>query len=68
MTTPSGRISNEPEEREKEREREREKMPFMVATYFCQQPIAAHALRSDQNEHDLKKHITNFTLCKLRLK
>ena len=33
MTTPSGRISNEPEERERERKREREKMPFIVATY-----------------------------------
>ena len=29
MTTPSGRISNEPEERKKERE----KLPFIVATY-----------------------------------
>ena len=34
MTTPSGRISNEPEEREKERKRERENIPFIVATYF----------------------------------
>ena len=33
MTTPSGRISNEPEEREREKERKREKMPFIVATY-----------------------------------
>ena len=30
MTTPSGRISNEPEEREREEEK---KMPFIVATY-----------------------------------
>jgi hypothetical protein len=32
MTIPSGRISNEPEERERRRRR-REKMPFIVATY-----------------------------------
>ena len=31
MTTPSGRISNEPGE--KKRKREEKKMPFIVATY-----------------------------------
>jgi hypothetical protein len=38
--TPSGTISNEPEERE--RRRKREKISFLVAS-FCQQPRAAHA-------------------------
>ena len=33
MTTPSGRISNGPEERERERKKEREKMTFIMATY-----------------------------------
>ena len=34
MTTPSGRISNEPEERrKKERKKKEKKMPFIVATY-----------------------------------
>jgi hypothetical protein len=32
MTTPSGRISNEPEERRKKKEEEK-KMPFIVADY-----------------------------------
>ena len=54
MTTPYGRISNEPGERERERERERKKEREQNAIYsgqlrLCQQPRAAHALRSDQN-------------------
>ena len=51
MTTPSGRISNEPEERKKEREREEEERKNAIYSghlRLCQQPRAAHALRSDQ--------------------
>ena len=45
MATPSGRISNEPEE-----ERRREKNAIYSGHLrLCQQPRAAHALRSDQN-------------------
>ena len=48
-TTPSGRISNEPEE-ERKRERRREKNAIYSGHLrLCQQPRAAHALRSDQN-------------------
>ena len=50
MTTPSGRISNEPEERKKERERERKRKNAIYSGHLrlCQQPRAAHALRLDQ--------------------
>ena len=46
MTTPSGRISNEPEEREKERE----KMPFIVATYVyaSSQGQRMHSARTNE--------------------
>jgi hypothetical protein len=45
-TIPSGRISNEPGER---REEEREKNAIYSGHLrLCQQPRAAHALRSDQ--------------------
>ena len=50
MTTPSGRISNELEREREEREREREKNAIYSGHLrLCQQPRAAHALRSDQN-------------------
>jgi hypothetical protein len=52
MTIPSRRISNEPgrkREREREREREGEKNAIYSGHLrLCQQPRAAHALRSDQ--------------------
>ena len=49
MTTPSGKICNEPEEREKERRRRREKNAIYSGHLrLFQQPRAAHALRSDQ--------------------
>jgi hypothetical protein len=43
MTTPSGRISNEPEERRGEKE----KMPFIVATYV-------YASRQGQRTHSAR--------------
>ena len=44
---PSGRISNEPEEERKKREREKNAI-YSGHLRLCQQPRAAHALRSDQ--------------------
>ena len=50
MKTPSGRISNELERGEKEREKN---AIYSGHLRLCQQPRAAHALRSDQNSaHD----------------
>ena len=51
MTTPSGRISNEPEEEEEEREREEEKMPFIVATYV-------YASSQGQRNHSARTKIS----------
>jgi hypothetical protein len=45
-TTPSVRISNEPEE--EERKKERKNAIYSGHVRLCQQPRAAHALRSDQ--------------------
>ena len=46
-TTPSGRISNEPEER---RKKEREKMPFIVANYVyaSSQGQRTHSARTNK--------------------
>ena len=44
MTTPSGRLSNEPGEKE----RKRKNAIYSGHLRLCQQPRAAHALRSDQ--------------------
>ena len=44
MTTPSGRLSNEPGEREREKN-----ASYSGHLRLCQQPRAAHALRSDQD-------------------
>ena len=48
MTTPSGRINNEPEE-----ERKREKMPFIVATYVsaCRQGQRTHSARTKSKRY-----------------
>ena len=46
MTTPYGRISNEPEE-----ERKREKMPFIVATYV-------YASSQGQHTHSARTNCT----------
>ena len=48
MTTPSVRISNEPEERGGEGERERKNAIYSGHLRLCQRPRAAQALRSDQ--------------------
>ena len=47
-TNPSGRIINETEEREK-RERREKNAIYSGHLRLCQQPRAAHALRSDQD-------------------
>ena len=47
-TTPSGRISNEPEEERKKERRKRKNALYSGQLRFCLQPRAAHALRSDQ--------------------
>jgi hypothetical protein len=47
MTTPSGRLSIELER--KKRERKRKNAIYSGHLRLCQQPRAAHALRSDQN-------------------
>jgi hypothetical protein len=47
MTTPSGRICNEPEEKE-ERERGEKNAIYSGHLRLCQQPRAAHALHLDQ--------------------
>jgi hypothetical protein len=49
-TAPSGRISNEPGERKEERE---ENAIYSGHLRLCQQPRAAHALRSDQNSQGI---------------
>ena len=46
MTTPSGRLSNEPGRGEREREK---MLIYSGHLRLCQQPRAAHAIRSDQN-------------------
>ena len=63
MTTPSGRISNEPEEREKERKRERKRKNAIFSGHLClcQQPRAAHLLRSDQNNIQCTQSFLNLT-------
>jgi hypothetical protein len=48
MTTPSVRISNEPEGRKKERRKREKNAIYSGHLRLCQQPRAAHALRSDQ--------------------
>ena len=59
MTTPSGRISNEPEERKKKKEK---KMPFIVATFVSAcSPRAAHTLGSDQ-QHFFQLLMVKFKL------
>ena len=58
-TTPSGRISNElEEERREKRERKKEREKNAICSdhlRLSQQPRAAHALRSDQNDFKTSK-------------
>jgi hypothetical protein len=49
-TTPSVRISNEPEERRKKEEEREKNAIYSGHLRLCQQPRAAHALRSDQKK------------------
>ena len=65
MTNPSGRISNEPEERrERERERERENMPFIVATYVyaSSQGQRTHSARTNILFSDKARHVSTGNL------
>ena len=50
-TTPSVRISNEPEEEERGKKEREENSIYSGHLRLCQQPRAAHALRSDQNSN-----------------
>ena len=65
MTTPSGRISNEPEE---ERKKEKRKNAIYSGHLrLCQQPREAHALRSDQNIEVLSEYPIFVSLFLLQL-
>jgi hypothetical protein len=53
-TIPYGRISNEPGEKEERREKN---AIYSGHLHLCQQPRAAHALRSDQNHPNRVKEV-----------
>ena len=64
MTTPSGRISNEPEERKKDRKRKEQTITFIVATYVyaSSQGQRTHSARTKISEiRSLKTKVISYS-------